>query len=267
MAGIRRLRQPSRGVPLPILRPKIVLIAATPASNYGAKGDQAFRVVSDFEPAGDQPAAIAALSAGIDEGERFQSARHHRFGQVGHHRLDHRTDPAAHADPRPQQEARRPARPGDTRVLPRQPGRVLRLLLRLLPTRGVHRLERHLHRERLLDQRRDRPAAALRHRRAAHPARRDRRGVGVVHLRHGQSRGVQGQPARPQGRRRLRHAQHPAPPGRHAVRPQRHDARPRQLPRPGRHHRGASGLRGIGAPHRDVRRHDRSHHHHRPAHR
>ncbi len=32
-----------------------------------------FRVVSDFEPAGDQPEAIDALARGIDEGERFQT--------------------------------------------------------------------------------------------------------------------------------------------------------------------------------------------------
>ena len=53
--------------------PERELIAAKPFSNYGAKGDQAFRVVSDFEPAGDQPAAIAKLSSGIDGGERFQT--------------------------------------------------------------------------------------------------------------------------------------------------------------------------------------------------
>ncbi len=32
-----------------------------------------FRVVSDFTPAGDQPAAIAALSAGVQRGDRFQT--------------------------------------------------------------------------------------------------------------------------------------------------------------------------------------------------
>ena len=32
-----------------------------------------FRMVSDFEPAGDQPAAVAALSAGIGNGERYQT--------------------------------------------------------------------------------------------------------------------------------------------------------------------------------------------------
>ncbi|MEY2966295.1 MAG: hypothetical protein RLY50_345, partial [Actinomycetota bacterium] len=33
--------------------------------------DTAFAVVSDFEPAGDQPKAIAQLAEGIDAGERF----------------------------------------------------------------------------------------------------------------------------------------------------------------------------------------------------
>src|SRR5271154_6938924 len=32
-----------------------------------------FQVVSDFGPAGDQPQAIAALSAGIERGDRFQT--------------------------------------------------------------------------------------------------------------------------------------------------------------------------------------------------
>ena len=225
-------------------------------------------VVSDFAPAGDQPAAIEALADGIDARRALpDAARHHRLGQVGHHRLDDRADAAADADPRPQQEPRRPARPGDARVLPEQPGRVLRQLLRLLPARGVHPVERHLHREGLVDQRRDRPAAPLGHGGAAHSTRRDRRRLGVVHLRHGQPRGVPGATARPQRRRRLRHAQHPAPARRHAVRPQRHDARPRQVPRARRHDRGPPGLRGVGAAHRDVRRHDRPAHDDRPAHR
>ena len=33
----------------------------------------ALRVRSDFEPAGDQPSAIAALSEGIERGDRFQT--------------------------------------------------------------------------------------------------------------------------------------------------------------------------------------------------
>jgi len=36
-------------------------------------GDSAFRIVSSFEPAGDQPKAIAALSEGLRRGDRFQT--------------------------------------------------------------------------------------------------------------------------------------------------------------------------------------------------
>ncbi len=49
------------------------MLEATPASNYAALDDAKFRVVSDFQPAGDQPEAIAALTKGINEGERFQT--------------------------------------------------------------------------------------------------------------------------------------------------------------------------------------------------
>ena len=53
---------------------------------------------------------------------------------------------------------------------------------------------------------------------------------------------------------------HPAQARRPAVRPQRHDPRARQVPGARRHHRGAPELRGARAAHRDVRRHDRPHH-------
>ena len=77
-------------------------------------------------------------------------------------------------------------------LLPAQRGGVLRLLLRLLPARGVHPADRHLHREGLLDQRGRRAAAALGDDDPAHPARRRRGGVGVLHLRPGHAAGVPG---------------------------------------------------------------------------
>jgi excinuclease ABC subunit B len=49
------------------------LLLETTVSSYDTGRDTRFRVESDFAPAGDQPAAIAALSAGIDEGQRFQT--------------------------------------------------------------------------------------------------------------------------------------------------------------------------------------------------
>ncbi|MEX2627419.1 MAG: DEAD/DEAH box helicase family protein, partial [Ilumatobacteraceae bacterium] len=35
--------------------------------------DEVFRVVADYDPAGDQPEAIRSLAAGVDAGERFQT--------------------------------------------------------------------------------------------------------------------------------------------------------------------------------------------------
>ena len=37
------------------------------------KNVRPFKVVSDFTPAGDQPAAISALSEGVNTGQRFQT--------------------------------------------------------------------------------------------------------------------------------------------------------------------------------------------------
>ena len=73
-----------------------------------------------------------------------------------------------------QQDPGRPARQRAARDAAEQRGRVLRLLLRLLPARGVRPADRHLHREGLLDQRRGRAAAALGHQLAADPAGHDR---------------------------------------------------------------------------------------------
>jgi excinuclease ABC subunit B len=105
-------RVPSSGTPA--IAPDELLLDAAPASNYAARDDARFRVVSDFEPAGDQPAAIAALSTGIDEGQRFQTL----LGITGsgkscNDRVDDRADAAPDADPRPEQVACSAARPRD----------------------------------------------------------------------------------------------------------------------------------------------------------
>jgi excinuclease ABC subunit B len=44
-----------------------------PVTDYGVGGDTTFRVLSEFAPAGDQPAAIESLTAGVRAGERFQT--------------------------------------------------------------------------------------------------------------------------------------------------------------------------------------------------
>ena len=86
-------------------------------------------------------------------------------------------------------------------VLSAQRGALLRQLLRLLPARGVHSAARHLHRERCLDQRGDRPPAAGDDQRAGQPAGCDHRGQRVVHLRLGLAGRLQGDDGRPARRR------------------------------------------------------------------
>ena len=83
----------------------------------------------------------------------------------------------ADAGPRPQQDARGAALQRVPRVLPGQRGRVLRQLLRLLPARGVPAAQRHVHREGLDPERRDRPAAPRGDPRPVRASRRDHRRV------------------------------------------------------------------------------------------
>ena len=152
-------------------------------------------------------------------------------------------------------------------LLPTQRGRVLRLLLRLLPTRGLRPADRHLHREGLLGQRGGRAAAALRHLVAADPPRRHRRRHRLVHLRPGLGAGV----PRPHDRLPRRRADVARPPAAHArarpVRPQRRHVHARHVPGQGRHHRDLPRLPGDGGAHRVLRRRDRAAHDPASAHR
>ena len=43
------------------------------SAEVAAERKEVFEVVSDFEPAGDQPQAIASLAGGIEAGHRFQT--------------------------------------------------------------------------------------------------------------------------------------------------------------------------------------------------
>ena len=117
-------------------------------------------------------------------------------------------------------------------LLPEQRGRVLRLLLRLLPARGLRPADGHLHREGLLDQRGGRAAAALGDQLAAHPARRDRGLDGLLHLRPRHPAGVRRPDAPAQGRRGARPRLDAAPARRDPVHPQRHGVHPRHVPGP-----------------------------------
>jgi hypothetical protein len=99
---------------------------------------------------------------------------------------------AAGARDAAQQDPGRPVRQRAARDAAEQRGRVLRLVLRLLPARGVRPADRHLHREGLLDQRRGGAAAALGDQLAAHQAGYHRGRLGVLHLRPGHAAGVRG---------------------------------------------------------------------------
>ena len=180
--------------------------------------------------------------------------------------MDDREDPAPGARDRAQQDARRPALQRVPGVLPGERGRVLRLLLRLLPARGLHPAGRSLHREGLVAERRHRPAAAVGHVLAHDPARRRRRRVGLVHLRARLSRGVARARADPGGGGGAGPRRRPPEADREPVRPQRHDPRARSLPREGRRHGGAAREPGDGVPRLLLRRRGRADHALRPAH-
>ena len=172
----------------------------------------ALELVTDLTPAGDQPEAIAALGRGDRAGRPLPDpARDHRVGEELHDRRGDREGAAADARARAQQDARRAARQRVPGAVPEEPGRVLRLLLRLLPARGVPPDDRHLHREGLVDQRRDRPPPPLGHQRADVAARRDHRGVGVGDLRPRWSRGVRAAVPHPRRRGGARAARRSSP--------------------------------------------------------
>ena len=121
---------------------------------------------------------------GIERGRALpDAARRDRHRQDDDDGGRDRGGPAPDARDRPQQDARRAAVQRVPHVLPGQRGRVLRLLLRLLPARGLRPQPRPLHREGLGDQPGGRPPAPRRHRGGVRAPRRDRRGLGLLHLR------------------------------------------------------------------------------------
>ena len=183
------------------------------------------------------------------------AARRHRLGQDLHDGEGDRGDAAPCPDPRAEQDARRAALWRVQELLSRQRGRVFRLVLRLLPARSLRPAHRHLHRERILDQRADRPHAPLGDARAARTRRRGDRRVGVVHLRYRLGRDLFGDDLRAEEGR----AHRPAPTHRRSRRAaiQAHPARflSRHVPRARRHARHLPGaLRGPRLAREPVRR-------------
>ena len=107
-----------------------------------------FKLRSDYQP----PGRPAARHRRADRGAHARrqapdAARRHRLGQDLHDGQRDREGAAADAGHRAQQDARGPALRRVQGALPRERGRVLRQLLRLLPARGVRPLARHVHRE------------------------------------------------------------------------------------------------------------------------
>ena len=108
-------------------------------------GGKPFKLVSDYKPAGDQPEAIRQLIEGVQGGERDQVL----LGVTGSGKTFTManviaTHPPAGAGAGAQQDPGRPALERDEDVLPEERGRVLRLLLRLLPARSLCAAHRHL---------------------------------------------------------------------------------------------------------------------------
>ena len=112
------------------------------------------------------------------------AAGRHRLGQDLHHGQRHRHAAAAGAGAGAEQDPGGAALRRDEGVLPGERGRVLRLVLRLLPARSLRAAHRHLHREGFVDQRADRPHAPLGDARADGARRRHHRRLGLLHLRH-----------------------------------------------------------------------------------
>ena len=220
-----------------------------------------FEVIAPFEPAGDQPRAIAELTRGLERGDRFQTL----LGVTGSGKTMTMANVIAQlrpADARPvaQQDARGAALRRAQELLPEQRRRVLHLVLRLLPARSVRPVDRHVHREGRVDQRGHRPAAAARDvepdgaRRRHHRRHRVARSTASA-IRSSTasrwSRCTKGQ------QRRAR--RHPARAGADPVQPQRRRVRARHVPRARRHGRDLPGVRRAGRARRAVGRRDRAH--------
>ena len=154
-------------------------LAPTPA-------DSRFELVSEFQPRG-RPADRPRRADGRAPPRRRAPgpARGHGQRQDLHHGL--RAGPGEPSRPGagPQQDPGRAALPGVQGLLPQERGRVLRVVLRLLPARGLRPPVGHLHRQGSDHQRRDRPHAAERDAQPLRAARRHHRGLRVVHLRPG----------------------------------------------------------------------------------
>ena len=217
--------------------------------------DGRFEVISDYQPAGDQPAAIDELERRVRRGDRHTVL----LGATG----TGKSATTAWLIERLQRPALVMA---PNKTLCAQLAKEFR---ELLPNNAVEYFvsyydyyqpeayiaaDRHLHREGLVGQRGGRAAAALGHDVAADPARRDRGRDRQRDLRPGHPAGIRRPGGPAQGRQRGRPRQAAAPAGRHPVRAQRHGLPARHVPGARRHAGDHPGVRGAGRPGRAVRR-------------
>ena len=169
-----------------------------PARRPPVPATRRFELRSQYQPAGDQPQAIAALIEGLERGEREQVL----LGVTGSGKTFTIANVIA--------DVQRPTLVlAPNKILaaqlyaemkgffPEERGRVLRQLLRLLPAGSLRPAHRHLHRQELVDQRADRPDAPLGDPRAARAQRRDHRRLGLLHLRHRRRRDLRADGAEP----------------------------------------------------------------------
>ena len=179
-----------------------------------------FKLMSDYEPRGDQPEAIEQLSRGLEAGEKHQVL----LGVTGSGKtftvakmIERANRPVARA--RAQQNAGRAALQRIQEFLPAKRRRIFRQLLRLLPAGSLHSRFRHVHRKRIHDQRRTRQAAHERDAVALRAPRRRHRRFGFLHLRH-RLAGILLRHARADRKRAEHRARSPAAQaGGHSVRP------------------------------------------------
>ena len=203
-----------------------------PQQREKLEGGKAFVMQTEFQPAGDQPTAIAELSAGVRGGDRDQVL----LGATG----TGKTFTMAKVI----EETQRPAiilAPNKTLAaqlygefkgfFPRQRGRVFRQLLRLLPARSLcRRGPTPISRKKARSTNRSTGCATRPPARFAGTRRCDHRGLGVVHLWHRLGRNLFGHDAGPDRRQGIRPAPGDGRPCGAAIPPQRSGVSARQLP-------------------------------------
>ena len=110
------------------------------------------------------------------------AARCHRLRQDVHDGEGHRENRTTRAGTGPEQDSGCATLRRDARILPAQRGRVFRVVLRLLPARGLRSVNRHVYREGRINQRSHRADAAVGDEGPARTQRLHHRSHGVGNL-------------------------------------------------------------------------------------